>query len=371
MQFGYFAMPSHPPERGLKAGHDYDLSILREIDRLGYTEAWIGEHHTAPWEPHPSPDLLVAQALLQTERLRIGPGGFLLPYHHPAELANRVAMLDHLSDGRLNFGIAASGLPSDWAMFNVDGMSGVNRDMTREALDIILRLWAADEPFHYDGKFWNVDLPEEMFGVLRPHLKPLQQPHPPIGVAGLSKTSDTLKLAGERGFLPLSLNLNPAYVGSHWDSVEAGARVSGRTPWRGDWRLVREVFVAETDAEAWKLSVDSMMGRMMGEYFLPLLGNFGFLDYLKHDPDVPDSDVTPAYCAEHNWIIGSPDTVVEKLEKVYDDCGGFGQILVFGFDYSDDPAPWLQSLTALQQDVLPRVAHLVPSKPEAALAGAR
>lgn len=360
MQFGYFAMPSHPPERGLKAGHDYDLAILRELDRLGFTEAWIGEHHTAPWEPHPSPDLLVAQALLQTDQLRIGPGGFLLPYHHPAELANRVAMLDHISDGRLNFGIAASGLPSDWAMFNVDGLSGVNRDMTREALDIILRLWAAEEPFHYDGQYWKVDRPDEMFGVLRPHLKPLQDPHPPIGVAGLSKSSDTLKLAGERGFLPLSLNLNPAYVASHWDSVEAGARVSGRTPWRGDWRLVREVFVAETDEAAWRLSVESMMGRMMGEYFLPLLSNFGFLEYLKHDPDVADSDVDPAYCARHNWIIGSPETVVERLEEVYDDCGGFGQVLVFGFDYSETPEPWLESLGLLQEQVLPKVQHLLP-----------
>ena len=53
MEFGYFAMPSHPPERGLKAGHDWDLQTLRWLDELGYTEAWIGEHHTAPWEPHP------------------------------------------------------------------------------------------------------------------------------------------------------------------------------------------------------------------------------------------------------------------------------------------------------------------------------
>ena len=73
MDFGYFAMPSHPPERGLKAGHDWDLQTLRWLDELGYTEAWIGEHHTAPWEPHPAPDLLIAQALLQTKRLRIGP----------------------------------------------------------------------------------------------------------------------------------------------------------------------------------------------------------------------------------------------------------------------------------------------------------
>lgn len=371
MDFGYFAMPSHPPERGLKEGHDYDLSVLRDLDRLGFTEAWIGEHHTAPWEPHPAPDLLIAQALLQTKQLRIGPGGFLLPYHHPAELANRVAMLDHLSDGRLLFGVAASGLPSDWAMFNVDGMSGANRDMTREALDIILKLWTSDAPFHHEGKFWKVDRPDTMFGFLKPHLKPLQSPHPPIGVAGLSKNSDTLKLAGERGFLPLSLNLNPAYVGSHWEAVEAGARRTGRTPWRGDWRLVREVFVAETDEEAWRLSVGAMMGRMMREYFLPLLSNFGFLEYLKHSPEVADSEVTAEYCARHNWIIGSPKTVVEKLEKVYDECGGFGQILVFGFDYKENPEAWRTSLGMLQTEVLPKVKHLLPPRPAAALAAAQ
>ena len=186
MELGYFSMPSHPPERGLKAGHDWDLQTLRWLDELGYTEAWIGEHHTAPWEPHPAPDLLIAQALLQTKRIKIGPGGFLLPYHHPAELANRVAMLDHLSEGRLLFGVAASGLPSDWAMFDVDGMSGQNREMTREALDIILRLWSDEPSFEFKGKYWNVNKPELMFGFLKPHIKPLQKPHPRIGVAGLS-----------------------------------------------------------------------------------------------------------------------------------------------------------------------------------------
>ena len=206
-----------------------------------------------------------------------------MPYHHPAELANRVAMLDHLSQGRLNFGVAASGLPSDWAMFNVDGMSGQNREMTREALDIILKLWTEDAPWTHEGKYWTVTKPEPMFDILKPHIKPLQTPHPPIGVAGLSKGSDTLKLAGERGFIPMSLNLNPAYVGSHWDSVEAGAAKTGRKPDRADWRLVREVFVADTDEEAWKLSAGDMMGRMMREYFLPLLGHFGFNEYLKHD----------------------------------------------------------------------------------------
>ena len=72
MEIGYFTMPSHPPECGLKEGHDWDLQTLRWLDELGYQEAWIGEHHTAPWEPHPSPDLLLAQAFLQTKNIRLG-----------------------------------------------------------------------------------------------------------------------------------------------------------------------------------------------------------------------------------------------------------------------------------------------------------
>jgi len=360
MQLGYFAMPSHPPERGLKDGHDWDLQVLRWLDELGYEEAWIGEHHTAPWEPHPAPDLLIAQALMETSRIRLGPGGFLLPYHHPAELANRVAMLDHISGGRLNFGVAASGLPSDWTMFNVDGMAGTNRDMTREALDIILRLWGDEPSFNHHGQFWNVSKPETMFGFLKPHIRPLQTPHPPIGVAGLSKNSDTLKLAGERGYIPMSLNLNAGYVASHWDAVTAGAARTGRTAKRSDWRLVREVFVADTDEEAWRFCVDGMMGRMMGEYFLPLLANFGFKEYLKHHPDVADSDVTVEYCARHNWLVGSPATVAAKLEKVYNDVGGFGSLLVFGFDYTENPGAWKNSLRLLAEEVLPRVGHLMP-----------
>jgi len=245
-------------------------------------------------------------------------------------------------------------------MFNVDGMSGTNRDMTREALDIILKLWSSNEPFDYKGKYWHVTKPDTMFGFLKPHIKPLQAPHPPIGVAGLSKGSDTLKLAGEKGYIPMSLNLNPAYVKSHWESVETGAAKSGRTPDRGQWRMVREVFVADTDEEAMRLSVGSHMGRMMREYFLPLLAQFGFFEYLKHDPNTADSDVTPEYCAKHNWIVGSPKTVAEKIEKIYDEVGGFGQLLVFGFDYVENPQAWRHSLELLSKEVLPKVQHLTP-----------
>jgi alkanesulfonate monooxygenase SsuD/methylene tetrahydromethanopterin reductase-like flavin-dependent oxidoreductase (luciferase family) len=301
---------------------------------------------------------LLAQAFLQTKQIRLGPGGFLLPYHHPAELANRVAVLDHLSGGRLNFGVAASGLPSDWTMFHVDGMSGQNRDMTREALDIILRLWNQPAPFTYEGQYWTVTKPELMFNLLKPHIVPLQLPHPPIAVAGLSKSSDTLKLAGERGFIPMSLNLNPGYIASHWESVKIGADKAGRVPNRKDWRLVREVFVADTDAEAWKLAVEGPMGRTVRDYILPLFLNFGFHPYFKHDASVPDSDVTVEYCARHNWVIGSPKTVADRLERIYHEVGGFGTLLVLGFDYKDNPNAWQRSLKLLAEEVRPRLQHL-------------
>jgi alkanesulfonate monooxygenase SsuD/methylene tetrahydromethanopterin reductase-like flavin-dependent oxidoreductase (luciferase family) len=166
---------------------------------------------------------------------------------------------------------------------------------------------------------------------------------------------------GEHGFLPLSLNLNPACVGTHWAAVEEGAKRPAAPLNRRDWRMVREVFVAETDAEAMRLSVAGMMGRMMRDYFLPQLGNLGFLEYLKHDPSVTDADVTPAYCARHNWLIGSPATVAAKLERVCRDVGGIGSLLVFGFDYADNPEAWHNSLRLLAQEVAPRITHLTPA----------
>jgi alkanesulfonate monooxygenase SsuD/methylene tetrahydromethanopterin reductase-like flavin-dependent oxidoreductase (luciferase family) len=359
-------MPSHPPERSLYDGHQWDLQVLRWADQYGFAEAWIGEHFTSPWEPNPTPDLLIAQALQQTSRIKLAPGAHLLPFHHPAELANRVAFLDNLAQGRFMFGVGSSGLPSDWKLFNVDGFSGQNREMTREALDIILRLWTEDAPFTYEGKYWTVNKPGQMYDTLEYHIKPFQQPHPPIGIAGLSPGSDTLKLAGERGFLPLSLNISPSYVSTHWGAVVEGAERAGRpAPSRADWRLVREVFVADTDEEARRGALDGMLARCYREYLLPLFGNFGFTPLFKHSEDVPDSDVTPEYLVDNGWLVGSPDTVTRKLQEMYDQVDGFGTMLMFTCDYSENSEAWRRSMELLSTEVLPRVRSLTPKAPAA------
>ena len=355
MEVGVFTMPSHPPERDLRIGYEWDLEHIALCDRLGFSEAWIGEHFTAPWEPNPAPDILVAQALLRTERIKLAAGAHLLPYHHPAELACRIAFMDHIAKGRFMFGVGAGGLPSDWAQFNVDGMNGENRSMTREALDIILKMWTCDEPFEYRGKYWNVNGIEPMFdGRLQRHLKPLQKPYPPIGIAGLSPRSDTLEMAGEFGFMPLSLNLSQAYLRDHWASVVRGAERVGRVANRRDWRVVREVYIAETDAEARKLALNGMMGRAYREYLLPLFGSFRLLSVFKHDQSVADSDVTPEYLVEHNWLVGSPRTIASKLADMQHDSGGFGTLLVINFDFIDEYSAWSASQQALMEEVIPQ-----------------
>src|SRR5439155_13067296 len=144
--------------------------------------------------------------------------------------------------------------------------------------------------------------------------------------------SETLRIAGERGFYAMTPMLNSLVVKSQWDSVEEGARRSGRTADRTTWRIVRDILVTPTDDMAWDQTVNSHMGRMWREYFLDLWASGDFTKYLKPDADVPDSAVDVEFCARNNWMIGSPDTVASKLEALYHEVGGFGTVLLMVYD---------------------------------------
>ncbi len=352
MKLGAFIMPSHPPERPIIDGYRWDLEQLGRLDRLGFHEAWIGEHFTAPWEPNPAPDLLIAQALMQTERIKLCPGAHLLPYHHPVELAHRVAFLDHIAQGRYMLGIGISSLPGDLNLFDMDAAGGENRRRTLESLEIMLRVWEG-EPFSFEGEFWNVRPPGTDSDPLRLHLRPFQSPHPPIGIAGLSPGSETLKLAGERGYVPLSISLNPRHTASHWDSVVEGAARSGRTPDRGEWRLVRDVYVARTDEEARRRVREGAMGRCWREYLLPFYISNGMGEHFKVDPSEPDSVLDVDYLIEHNWFVGSPETVSAKIAGLQEATGGFGGMLTVVYDFSTEQSEWDESLQLLVDEVLP------------------
>lgn len=355
MKFGALLMPSHPPEQSIAGGQQRDLDDLERLDALGFEEAWIGEHFTASWEPCPAPDLLIAQALLRTKRIRLGPLGHLLPYHHPIELAHRVAYLDHMAQGRYQLGVGISALPTDHDLFGIDTRDGKNRRMTFESIEIMTRLWT-EGATNFQGEFWATGAAQSELPGLGYHLVPYQTPHPPIAIAGLTPGSENHKLAGEKGYIPVSLSVSPdaSITARHWDAVVEGAARSGRVPDRDEWRIIRDVYVAPTDEEARQLAIGGIMGRCWREFLLPIYLGLGLGKFLKHDPSMPDEAVDLKYLADHLWFVGSPQTVADRILELYHQTGGFGRLLIVSYDSTEEREAWDRSLRLLMDEVLPR-----------------
>ena len=164
MDFGLFMMPLHPPRRSFADAYDRDIALIVQADRLGYHEAWIGEHITEMWENAPVPELLIAKALALTERIIFATGVTMLPLHHPVDTAHRIAMLDHMARGRFYWGIGVRSLPTDLQLYGIEytTMDDV-REQGKEALEVILGLWQAEHGrFDYAGKYYRVHAPEAL-----------------------------------------------------------------------------------------------------------------------------------------------------------------------------------------------------------------
>jgi len=356
MQLGFFTMPLHPPGADPAKTLQDDLQQLVELDRLGYVEAWIGEHFTAEWENIPAPDLLIAQALGVTKQIKFGTGVTNIPNHNPFQLAHRIAQLDQMARGRLLWGIGSGGFMGDFQVVGIDPASGEHREMTRKAVDLILKRWEEPEVGAYEHPRWRFNVPEPDPEIgLRVHMRPYQKPHPPIALAGISVKSDTLEFAGERGWIPMSINFAPTRVlATHWESVETGAAKGGRTADRADWRIARDIFVADTTKEARKQAMEGVLARDFDQYFRRLIPKGRGMGILKQDPDMPDSEVTSEYMMDNVWVVGSREEVTEKLGALNDAVGGFGMLLAMGHEWEPRDA-WMESMGMLATDVVPKL----------------
>ena len=359
MRFGLFMMPLHPPERSFTDSYERDLAQIVLADRLGYHEVWIGEHFTERWENAPASELLIAQALLKTERIILATGVTLLALHNPVEVAHRIAMLDHLARGRFYWGIGGGAIPTDLTLFGLGGNTpGEVRARSAEALDLILKLWESDGAFSYHGKFFDVTAP-----ALDPvrerglYMKPYTKPHPPIGVAATSLGSAAIRMAGERGWIPMSSSLlAPVHLKDHWPLVEAGAASTGRVADRREWRIGRDVFVAETSALA-RERAREVLGRNYVRHQYPNRRGTSQMAACKIDPNMPDEALDVDYMMEHMWIVGDPEECADQIRDLHKSVGGFGMLLAITQD-SDDPAWDHRSLQLLIEEVGPRVADL-------------
>jgi alkanesulfonate monooxygenase SsuD/methylene tetrahydromethanopterin reductase-like flavin-dependent oxidoreductase (luciferase family) len=351
MEVGMFQTPFLPPERS--PGDVFDWAVAQAVtaDKAGFSEYWIGEHITLNWEAIPNPELVIAAAARQTERIKLGPLAHLLPYYHPATLAAQAAWLSHILKGRYQMGVAPGAYPTDAAMRGFSDLSK-NHRMMEESVRIMEMVWKG-EPFEYKGEFWDAGLPA---GDAAHPIRD-QRPwggHMPMAMTGLSPNSPSIRYAGAHGYAPCSVYSGVAALAEHFDIFAKAAADAGLPGDRTKHRVVRDVFVADSDAEARKLALEGGMGRAWTEYLLPTYHAFGIAAAMVEGTDHSVSDVTPEFLADNFWIVGSPETVREKMEKWTCDLGGgFGTLLLYSYDYVDNPAPWNESMQRIARDIVP------------------
>lgn len=363
MELGFFTMPIHPLARDWRVTLAEDREAFLLADELGYSEAYVGEHVTDKAENITSSTVFIAWIAAATKRIRLGTGTVNLPNSHPAAVAGEIAMLDHMLDGRLNFGISPGGLLSDAEAF---GNLDLDRNaMFVEAIDTILKIWAGTVPYDIEGRFWSVGTRRTMFpeigqGVMA---KPLQQPHPPIIVTVVAPHSKGVTEAAARGWEPISANfLLPKWVATHWPRYVEGCGRGGRAASPSNWRVARSIFVADDLATARDYALGPRSPyRFYFNQLLTKMKKHGRANLFKEDPSMPDDAVTIEHVLDRCVIWGTPDKVADDVLALREEIGDFGTLLYAGKDWTDATLG-RRSMALMAEQVMPRVNTALPKR---------
>ncbi|MBT5239714.1 MAG: LLM class flavin-dependent oxidoreductase [Rhodospirillaceae bacterium] len=362
MNLGFFTMPIHPLGKDWRQSLREDREAFLLADELGFTEGYVGEHATDQAENITSCAMFIATLAEATKSIRLGTGTVNMPNAHPAAVASQIAMLDHLLDGRFNFGISPGGLLSD-----VEAFGNLDNDRTEmfvEAIDTVLEIWASDPPYNISGKHWSVTtektmIPEIGQGILP---KPLQTPHPPIIVTAVAPFSKGLISAAARGWEPISANfLLPQWVASHWPKYVEGCEQSGRKADPDSWRVAKSIFVADDleTAKAYALGPQSPY-RYYYNQIVTKMKKSGRANLFKSDQGMSDDAVTVDGVLDDLVIWGTPDKVAEELLAFRETTGDFGTLLYAGKDWTDKELS-RRSMVLLAEKVLPEINTAIGS----------
>jgi limonene 1,2-monooxygenase len=344
LRFGVFYAPFHPVGQNPTLALEYDLDRVVALDRLGYDEAWFGEHHSGGYEIIGSPEIFIAAAAERTRHIKLGTGVVSLPYHHPWLVADRIVLLDHMTRGRLIFGAGPGALPTDAYIMGIDPVE--QRRMMEESLEAILALFQSEEPISRQTDWFTI-----RDGRLQ--VRPYTYPHPEVAVAAMVSPSGP-RLAGTHGVSLLSLSMSVfdgfAAIGKAWGVVEEMAAKSGRpAPDRQTWRVLGSLHIAESRDQAVE---DCTFGlKQFADYFG---GGAGFVPLANSVDGGPQSprDYVEAYAASGNVVIGTPDDAIAYIEGLIDQSGGFGTFLMLGHDWADREAT-LKSYELFAREVIP------------------
>jgi len=316
MKFGIFYELQLPRPWKEDDEHKLYQNALQQIelaDRLGYDHAWQVEHHFLEEYSHsPSPESFLAAASQRTKQIRLGHGIMQLTTNHPARVAEKVATLDLLSNGRCEFGMGESASITELEPFGVDFDN--KREIFEEAVQAILPMFKAG-PSEHHGKHFNMPL-----RTVVP--KPMQKPHPPLWVA--CSQLDTLAKCGEWGMGALGFQFVSADAAHAWVHAYYNAFVK-RQKKLADYRanpniaLVSFFMCAKTDEEARERAEGDTFFQFSLRFYgqssgrrRPPAGTVNMWEeYQKWKAANPEQHAA----ALRGGLIGSPETIRKKLRR--------------------------------------------------------
>ena len=315
LRSGIFIPPHHPNDEDPTLAIQRDFELVEWLDRLGYDEAWIGEHHSAGYEIIASPEIFIAGAAERTKRIMLGTGVTSLPYHHPLLVADRIIQLDHQTRGRVMFGVGPGLLTSDAMMLGI--VPDTQRARMQESLEIILRLFAGETITRESDWFTMREA--------RLHLKPYTLPRPHVAVAS-AMTPFGAQLAGKHGLGMLCVAASsPAgydVLDTNWGAANAAAAAAGRTMNRRDLRLVAPFHIAETREQAMQ---NVAWGWDAFRHYNTKVAPQGGGVFGSSVQEMVDKG---AAC------IGTPDDAVAFMQRYWDKTGGFGAMLHIAINWA-------------------------------------
>ncbi|HLW58703.1 MAG TPA: LLM class flavin-dependent oxidoreductase [bacterium] len=368
VKLGMFTMPFHHPSRDYGTILEEDREAIIWADTLDFAEVFVGEHFTSWSERISSPLMFLSTLIDRTQKICFGTGVINLPQTHPLVAAAQTAMFDHLCRGRFIMGIGSGGLGSDMEVFDLP-QAEARSQMLLESIDMVQKLWTQDPPYEIPGRFWHLSLKDNIWPEYKVGWgpRPYQVPHPPIALSLVTPNSPSAKIAGERGWIPISGNFfNQRYLRGHWERYAEGCEQAGRRPDPSVWRVARCVLVTETNAQAEDYLADSTNALSyyysFFKYTLSTVRKALFM--IKPTPDMPDEEATVDVIKHAQVMAGTPDRVLDQLVALRDDIGHFGTLLITGHDW-DQPMLWRRSMELLAKEVMPRFQGHADATPRA------
>ncbi|ODU07202.1 MAG: hypothetical protein ABS81_02565 [Pseudonocardia sp. SCN 72-86] len=349
MKFGLMHLFQQDPGRGPaeEAGAVIRESIAQCVyaEELGYDRVWLAEHHFNPYGLVGSPLVAAAAVAAATERIRIGTAVLVLPFYNPLRIAEECALVDQISNGRLDVGFGRGYQPAEFRMFDVPQSEA--RARTEEAVEILRTAWTHDR-FDFHGKFWNFD----DASVLP---KPVQDPHPALYQAASS--IDTFRIAGQSGSRILtSPNFTPLRTvkkqfGAYVDALVEG----GHDPAGYDRPMLQQTYVGadETDAVETPRPYVEVMDRMKqallpgadGQALAP-----GYESWARITANIGEFDYEAR--VREGGMLGTAAQIRDRLQQLRDEVGVTEFICQFNFG-GMPPELVRRSMRRFADDVMP------------------